>query len=603
MDFDLALREDCPPPLTNKSTYDDKREKERWEKSNRMCMVIMKRAIPEAFRGTMSDKITTAKDFLADIEKRFVKNEKAEMCTILTNLLSMRLISLSSQFSQFKVSYNCQKETLSLNELISHCIQEEERLKQEKIESAHQSSHPKDKGKRKKKDKDAADTAPQKKQQNKSNDSEGNGCFFYGAEGHKKKQCTNYHAWRAKKESLWGKALKTVAYIFNRVPTKATVKTPYELWTHKKPNLKHLHVWGCPAEARPYRPNEKKLDSRTVSCYFIGYSERSRGYKFYDSRTKSIFELGNARFFEDVELAGGDNVRDFVFEEEYVDIPTGVIGIDHNSIPDLVQDTNQDNVGEPLIQEIVPEEQTLTPQEPIPLKRSTRERRNALSDDYIVFLQEHEVDSGVMEDDPIKFRQAIESSNSQKWIDAMNEEIKSMKDNDEWDLVSLPEGAKPIGCKWIFKTKRDSKADMDRLCFLLTGDAISWKSAKQSIIASSTMAAEFVACFEASNHGVWLQNFVTGLRIVDGIEKPLKLFCDNKSAVLYSNNNRSSTKSKHIDIKFLVVKERVQSRELSIEHIGTNSMVANPFTKGLPPKVFHEHTTLMRVMSFNDIQF
>ena len=38
----------------------------------------------------MSEKIITAKDFLADIEKQFVKNEKAEMCTLLTNLLSMR---------------------------------------------------------------------------------------------------------------------------------------------------------------------------------------------------------------------------------------------------------------------------------------------------------------------------------------------------------------------------------------------------------------------------------------------------------------------------------------------------------------------------------
>ena len=64
--------------------------------------------------------------------------------------------------------------------------------------------------------------------------------------------------------------------------------------------------------------------------------------------------------------------------------------------------------------------------------------------------------------DPINFHQAIESSNSQKWIDAMNEEIKSMKDNDVWDLVLLPEGAKSIGCKWILLTKRDSKGDVER---------------------------------------------------------------------------------------------------------------------------------------------
>ena len=46
-------------------------------------------------------------------------------------------------------------------------------------------------------------------------------------------------------ESLWGEALKTAMYILNRVPTKTTVKTPYELWKSKKPSIKHLHVWGC----------------------------------------------------------------------------------------------------------------------------------------------------------------------------------------------------------------------------------------------------------------------------------------------------------------------------------------------------------------------
>ena len=68
-----------------------------------------------------------------------------------------------------------------------------------------------------------------------------------------------------------------------------------------------------------------------------------------------------------------------------------------------------------------------------------------MPDDYIVFLHEHEFDIGAVEDDPINFRQALESSKSQEWIDAMNKEIKSMKDNDIWDLVPLPEGVKPIG--------------------------------------------------------------------------------------------------------------------------------------------------------------
>jgi len=56
----------------------------------------------------------------------------------------------------------------------------------------------------------------------------------------------------------------------------------------------------------------------------------------------------------------------------------------------------------------------------------------------------------------------MESSNSQKWIGAMEKEIKSMRDNEAWDLVELPKGVKPIGCKCIFKTKWNSMDNIER---------------------------------------------------------------------------------------------------------------------------------------------
>ncbi|RVW38039.1 Retrovirus-related Pol polyprotein from transposon TNT 1-94 [Vitis vinifera] len=94
----------------------------------------------------------------------------------------------------------------------------------------------------------------------------------------------------------------------------------------------------------------------------------------------------------------------------------------------------------------------------------------------------------------------------------------------------------------------DSRRSTSGYIFMLAGRAVSWKSVKQTLIASSTMEVEFIACYEASNHGLWLRNFITWLRIVDRIEKPLRINCDNKVAELYSKNNRSSSKSKHIDI-------------------------------------------------------
>ncbi|KAA0061128.1 Retrovirus-related Pol polyprotein from transposon TNT 1-94 [Cucumis melo var. makuwa] len=169
--------------------------------------------------------------------------------------------------------------------------------------------------------------------------------------------------------------------VAERVPSKAIVKTPYELWTEKKPSIRHHYVWGCPAEARPYRSNKRKLDPRTISCYFDGYSEHSRDFKFYDPTSKSFFETRNARFHEDVEFDGEDNIKKAVFEEELVSLPN--VGIDdvQTPIPDFTM--------EPIIKQDnneVPEVQTQQSQE-VSLRRSTKEKNSAIiSYDHIMFL-------------------------------------------------------------------------------------------------------------------------------------------------------------------------------------------------------------------------
>ncbi|KAI9177667.1 hypothetical protein LWI28_017876 [Acer negundo] len=201
MDLDIALRSEQPASLTDAISLDERKNFEKWDRSNRMSLMIIKRGIPEAFRGAISEEITKAKEFLAEIEKRFAKNDKAETSALLQSLVSMKykgkgnireyimemphiasklkalklelsndflvhlvLISLPAQYGQFKVSYNCQKEKWTLNELISYCVQEEERLKQDRAESAHFASTSKDKGKTRK-NIEAAKGPAQKKQQ------------------------------------------------------------------------------------------------------------------------------------------------------------------------------------------------------------------------------------------------------------------------------------------------------------------------------------------------------------------------------------------------------------------------------------------------------
>ena len=139
----------------------------------------------------------------------------------------------------------------------------------------------------------------------------------------------------------------------------------------------------------------------------------------------------------------------------------------------------------------------------------------------------------------------------------------------------------------------DSRKSTSGYIFKLADGVVSWRSTKQTLSATSTMEAEFVSCFEASSHGVWLKSFISRLRIVDSISRPLKLYCDNSVAVFMAKNNKSGSRSKHIDIKYLAIRERVKEEQVVIEHISTESMIADPLTKGMPPKYFKDHVVQM----------
>ncbi|RVW56243.1 Retrovirus-related Pol polyprotein from transposon TNT 1-94 [Vitis vinifera] len=231
--------------------------------------------------------------------------------------------------------------------------------------------------------------------------------------------------------SLWGEALKTAMYILNRVPSKAVPKNSFELWTGRKPSLRHIHIWGCPAEARIYNPHEKSLIQE--------------------------------RFLENGEISGSNEPRKVDIEEIRVDIPPPFLP-QEIIVPQPVQqveDNEQNNRDGSLPLENIAIENVVVPPQPAPLRRSQRERRPAITDDYVVYLQESDFDIGIRKD-PVSFSQAMESDDSSKWMEAMNEELKSMAHNGVWDLIELPNNCKPVGCKWVFKTKCDAKGNIER---------------------------------------------------------------------------------------------------------------------------------------------
>ena len=104
-------------------------------------------------------------------------------------LVHLALNSLPSQYGQIRTSYNCQPSKWTLNELITHCVDEEDKMMANRKESAYMAASA-DKGKKRKK------TAVKGPEQKKPKEVK---CFFCNKSAHQKKECAKYAAWRAKK--------------------------------------------------------------------------------------------------------------------------------------------------------------------------------------------------------------------------------------------------------------------------------------------------------------------------------------------------------------------------------------------------------------------
>ena len=142
----------------------------------------------------------------------------------------------------------------------------------------------------------------------------------------------------------------------------------------------------------------------------------------------------------------------------------------------------------------------------------------------------------------------------------------------------------------------DDKKSTFGYIFMMTERAVPWESVKKTITASSTMEVEYVACYEATCHAIWLRNFISALEVVHSISKPLKLFYDNFAAVCFSRNTRSTSRSKHIDVKFFFCEREISESLILVEHTPTTNMLVDPLTKGLPICVFQEHVTRMGLL-------
>ncbi|GKC36073.1 putative RNA-directed DNA polymerase [Tanacetum coccineum] len=477
-------------------------------------------------------------------------------------------------------------------------------------------------------------------------------------------------------EFIWTEALKMAVHILNRVPSKSVPKTTYEIWTGRKPSLRYLRVWGCPAEANT-----------------------------------RIVKTRHAEFLENANNSGSGSFRRIELQEA-----RDVTPIIH--VPILIN-TPLDTSNDQLIAQDHPN--NVEENEPNP-------KINA------------EFDLGKC-NDPESFEDVITCDQLAHWRKAIEDELNSMSKNNVWKRAELPKGAKPVGCKWVFKTKLDPNRNIERYKARLVAKAhfdlelhqmdVKMAFLKGDLHEDVYMAQpqvmkkhnfiknqvdQFVYLKMSGSNFIILVLYVNDILLASNnidllheskrflsrnfdmkdlgealyvseieihrdrangklglsqkayIERLLnrfnmqhcsptvapvikgdvfgshqcpktkveyeemkripyafvvgslmyaqvctrpdiayifgmlgrfqsnpgllhwkaakKIYCDNSAAVSISNNNSSTGAGLYLDTKYLFIRERVEEQRISIEHIRTHEMLADPLTKGLPPKVF-----------------
>lgn len=137
----------------------------------------------------------------------------------------------------------------------------------------------------------------------------------------------------------------------------------------------------------------------------------------------------------------------------------------------------------------------------------------------------------------------------------------------------------------------DSRKSITGVCLMLNGGIVSWRSKKQSLVADSTMYAEYIAAHACTREVVWFRRLLEGLRLQQ--TSATVLYLDNAAAESLVVNPVHHERSKHVDIKFHYTREKFASREIRVEHIASMDQLADIFTKILPVKRFE---TLRRLI-------
>ncbi|RVW91509.1 Retrovirus-related Pol polyprotein from transposon TNT 1-94 [Vitis vinifera] len=365
---------------------------------------------------------------------------------------------LPSSWKGYRKRILHKSEDYSLEEIQKHLrIEEESRSRDKMVEESNggtnkanaisKANHPR--GKNNNNKKNSGNYMSPKKNQEQFKGKKGP-CFVCGKPGHYARECrfrkdqkgavvnaideeiiatlSDVCVVQGKVQGWW---YDTCATVLNRIPMKKNEISPYELWKGRKPNIGYFKVWGCLAYCKKTDPNKTKLGPRAIKCAFVGYASNSKAYRLLDLESNVIIESREVEFFENL------------------------LSDSNSQVPTSVGESQEETPSKVVEQPIVPRKSQRARKEKVLGSDEIDSQRISF---YLVEGNREDIIRKIpivlqIEEDPKTYKEAMASRDVAFWKEAINDEMDSIMSNQTWELVDLPPGSKPIGCKWVFRRK------------------------------------------------------------------------------------------------------------------------------------------------------
>jgi len=273
---------------------------------------------------------------------------------------------------------------------------------------------------------------------------------------------------------FWAEAVNTTCYVQNRIYIRPLLnKTTYELFKGRKPNISYFHQFGCTCYILNNKVYLKKFDAKAQKAIFLGYPERSKAYRLYNSETLCLEESMHVKFDDkepgdktseqDENIAGSEESDDYSEPDQTSelngtseavtapDAPEAATAPDvriveaseeaHNDSQEVFQSRNSFKYkSSHLVDQIIGNKES-----PRRTRSHFRSEESALG--LLSMIEPTKVDEALADDG---------------WILAMKDELNQFKRNDVWDLVSKREHKNIIGTKWVFRNKLNEHGEVIR---------------------------------------------------------------------------------------------------------------------------------------------